>query len=295
MSDKVDNRQNDYRRDHRPQRTVASQSNRLLTPKGVEKPPFEKVLEDTQQDLNWPQPTAQSTATETQQAVRGAVSQQERESRPKDDADKRFRDKKSDRDDPSGKSESSSSTVRAKEADRKVIGRGDLSERGHGQGGQGGNSFRGDSQGRQQGRGTSLATDLGLTKAQALAQTAKSKFEAELQVAQSMMPATLSASAAAASGIAAPKMLPKAVLDQIVRYCRVITKTDGDKEIDMQLHDELFKGLRLKVSVTEGRVQATFITVSPEVGQLFRAQKSDLTRALEEKGIAVESLNVLVA
>ena len=74
-----------------------------------------------------------------------------------------------------------------------------------------------------------------------------------------------------------------------------MTKVDGDKEIDMQLHEEVFKGLKLRVAVVKGKVAATLSTQSAEVRDLFQAQKHELHKALTEKGIDVSSIDVTMA
>jgi flagellar hook-length control protein FliK len=123
-------------------------------------------------------------------------------------------------------------------------------------------------------------------------QTARGRFEMELQAAQSVSTTTQATPPPKAPKD--PNIIPKAVMDQLVQYCRIVTKTDGDKEIDMQLHEQAFKGLRLKVSVNKGKVDATFTTESQEVMKLFNSQKAELRKALAEKGIEVGSINVVI-
>ncbi len=91
-----------------------------------------------------------------------------------------------------------------------------------------------------------------------------------------------------------PPIFNKALLDQIVRYCRVVTKTDGEKEIELELNEKIFQGLRLRVSSKDGEMLATFETRSPEAHALFQAHKNDLKQVLQEKGIAVRSINVIM-
>ena len=47
----------------------------------------------------------------------------------------------------------------------------------------------------------------------------------------------------------------------------------GDKEMDVQLHETVFKGLRLKVRMVNGKAEVDFLTGSEEVRNLFQTQK----------------------
>ena len=238
-------------------------------------------------------PPGSTSTTETKDAVRFAASQQERYGKDKEDPQKKIADKDNDRDEPAKAGESrDSSAPRAKEAEKRVIGRGSTSGRrdeGGGEGGQHGGGGAGTRQG-QRGKGfMGLPGELqgvGWTDPKGVI---RGSFEMELHAAQSL------AATAPAKPVKAPTVLSKTVLDQIVQYCRITTKTDGDKEIEMQLHEEIFKGLKLRVSFTEGKMDATFVTQSDEVRNLFNAQKNELKKALAEKGIEVKTINVILA
>lgn len=297
MSDKVDNRE--IRRETiRPDRPGANQGGRLLTPKiPGEKTSFDKVLEETKNDSFMDRMPGgnQGAETTTREAVRAVGSQQERFGRPKEDLSKKTsREKDDDRDDSAKPGESRDvSAPRAKEADRRVVGRGSTGEReGGGEGGQGGQGA-GTGSGRQ-GRGAPVLPGelVGAKGDGILATNVKGRFEMELQAAQSV--ATTVQATPPPKPPKEPNQIPKAVMDQLVQYCRIVTKTDGDKELDMQLHDEVFKGLKLKISVTKGKVDATFMTQSEEVMKLFNSRKADIRQALSEKGIVVQSINVLM-
>jgi hypothetical protein len=293
---KVDNNRPNYRRETiRP-----GEGGKLINPKTVDgKSPFQKVMEEQGQtnDLNNmnSNSSGQSADTSTREAVRSVASQSERFGQPKEDLSKKSsRSRDDDRDDSSKSSSSGEvATPKGKEADKRVIGRSSTGERqGGGEGGQGGFGS-GPGSGRQQ-RGTpAMPGDLNAMKGQGeILQNVRGRFEMELQAAQSV-----SKSWQATPPPKPPKdptVISKAVLDQLVQYCRIVTKTDGDKELDMQLHEEAFKGLKLKVSVSKGKVEATFITQSEEVMNLFNAQKADLRKALADKVIDVTSINVVM-
>jgi flagellar hook-length control protein FliK len=291
---KIDaNRQNIRRDTLRP-----GEGGRILTPKGVDKSPFQKVMDDTNQanDFNYnSNPGGQGSDVQTREAVRAATSQQDRYGGlPKEDLSKKISRDRDDRDDSAKPGESHEAAVpRGKEADRRVIGRSNTGEReGGGEGGQGG--FGAGTGSGRQGRGTPMMPGelAGLKGQGGPVQQIRGRFEMELQAAQSV-----SKSLQASPPPKPPKdpnAIPKAVMDQLVQYCRIVTKTDGDKELDMQLHEEIFKGLKLKVTVSKGKVDATFITQSEDVMNLFNAQKAELRKALSEKGIDVTSINVIM-
>lgn len=91
-----------------------------------------------------------------------------------------------------------------------------------------------------------------------------------------------------------PTVFTKALLDQIVQYVRVLTKTNGEKEIDVSLHEKVFKGLRLRVSMRDSKAEVNFLTPSEEVRELFLAHRADLEKTLGEKGIDVRRINVIM-
>jgi hypothetical protein len=298
MAEKVDHRPDVRRETIRPDRQGAAQGGRLLTPKMPgEKSPFDKVMEDKNASESGVEMNSggSNTNTETREAIRSVASQQERFGRPKEDLSKKTssRDRDDDRDD-SGKPGASKEVAgpRAKEADRRVIGRSSTGEREHGEGGQGGQGF-GSGSGRQ-GRGAPLLpAEMQAVPGEGLViQNVRGRFEMELQAAQSV--GTTTHAAPPPKPPRDPNVIPKTVMDQLVQYCRIVTKTDGDKELDMQLHEEAFKGLKLKVSVSKGKVDATFIAQSEDVLKLFNSQKGELRKALAEKGIDVGSINVVM-
>lgn len=294
MSDKVENRPDVRRETIRPDRP-GQQGGRLLTPKVPgEKSPFDKVMEESKNESFMERmPGEHASGTETRDAIRSVASQQERFGRPKEDLSKKSKEKDSDRDDSSKSGESREvSQPKGKEADRRVIGRSSTGER-EGGGGQGGDKGPGTGSGRQSRGAPLLPAELqGAQGEGMILQNVRGRFEMELQAAQSVGTTTLATPAPKPPKD--PNVIPKTVMDQLVQYCRIVTKTDGDKELDMQLHDEVFKGLKLKVSVSKGKVEATFTTQSEEVMTLFNSQKAEIRRALSEKGIDVTAINVIM-
>jgi hypothetical protein len=251
-------------------------------------------LEDTQQNTEFSlnESGTSHSNTETKEAVKPVLSQDERYGQQKESFEKNRRENdRDDREDTGRSTDGKEGTrPRAKEADKRVIGRQNLSERHQGEGGHSGEGHGGSGQGRYRGKGLSLEEIHG-QKGLLTETTLKSRFEAELHAAQTMMQPTASTKAPL---MKQSPLLSKTVLDQLVQYCRLVTKTDGDKELDMQLHEEIFKGLKLRVSVSKGRVDATFVTQSQDILKLFQSQKNQLREALSEKGIDVNSINVIM-
>lgn len=289
MSDnnRVSHKPNDYRRDAdrpRPQP--------LRIP---DKSPFQRLLDESTQFHSDTSPGSHSDSfnpAATKEAVKPAVSHQERSGHQKDQSDKNRTESESEREDSRSGGVKSSERPHAKEAEKRVISKNDTSHGQHqGQGkgsSQQGGSHSGFGQGRS-GKNFSFhkeaAQSKELQKADLQeARAASMPFEEMLR--SNAMPDK--------KGSKEASRLSKAVLDQIVQYCRLIQKTDGDKEMEMQLHEEVFKGLRLRVTVVKGKVAATILTQSDEMRSLFQSQKGNLTQALSEKGIEVKSIDVIM-
>ncbi|GEM_PF-3106609 len=293
----------DYRRETYQPRNTVDRGGRLIRPDRPEKSRFEKVLEETSQNSEASFNSNIDTApTEIKDAVKAVASQQERFGKEKDtknEFQKRLDEKESGKNESKSRHAGDSQAPRAKEAEKRVVGRESLSERGHhGSGRQGGHGEGGTGHGKQGNKGMSFtmsSKDMkGLQKGNTRG-TSQKEFTLETTAgAQGQGP--LGSKAIDPKVVANPllKALPKALLDQLVQYCRLVTKTDGDKEMDMQLHESIFKGLRLRVSMVQGRVAATFITQSSEIKSYFEAHKSEIEKELSEKGIEVQSIHVII-
>ena len=94
---------------------------------------------------------------------------------------------------------------------------------------------------------------------------------------------------------AAARGIPQHILDQVVQAARLIRRPDGKTEMEVQLHDEIFKGLRLRVALNkDGKVQATFVTSNRDVRDLFQQERGSIRSALEEKGLELEGVDVIM-
>lgn len=89
-----------------------------------------------------------------------------------------------------------------------------------------------------------------------------------------------------------PKTLPQEVLNQVVRHVRVGLNRQGEKEIELDLHQNVFKGLRLRFHSNHGRVNVHFLAANEGVKRLFEREAPRIRAALEGKGIAVETIQV---
>lgn len=208
----------------------------------------------------------------TEQAVREA--RQSREGRDQSESKEESRD--------GGKKES---TQQAKEAEQRVVGR---EGRGDSQGQQGsGQQGRGEygQQGAKQ-QDPGAAKQKGETKGENKPDTSRALFAQAQQ--------TASAQTAGLSGPGARGQIPQRLLDQIVQFARLITRNEQDKEMEVALRDEVFKGLRLRVRLKDGKLSATFLSDDKEVRDLFQAEKQAISSALAEKGIDVEAINVIM-
>lgn len=147
--------------------------------------------------------------------------------------------------------------------------------------GSGGGSFsdsKGDSSGqfggRQKGQGAQLRSDL-------LAPTAFQN-----QQIQSVQSASL------LQNVQNLQKIPPQVLDNIVQYIRVGLNKNLDKEIHLDLSDKIFKGLSLRVALSSGKLQVTFVTHHADVRRVFEASTNDIRQALQGKGHVVDFVKI---
>lgn len=109
-----------------------------------------------------------------------------------------------------------------------------------------------------------------------------------VDIAQIQKAATVVAPEAAA----APRELPKALLDQIVQSVTIIDKADLGKEMEIKFHDKIFNGLKLKVSSHGSEVSVEFFVPNRTVEETFKQERENIALALGDKGVDVRSINV---
>ncbi|MBF0493124.1 MAG: flagellar hook-length control protein FliK [Deltaproteobacteria bacterium] len=86
--------------------------------------------------------------------------------------------------------------------------------------------------------------------------------------------------------------IPKQVLDQIIQVIKVGMNKDDQKEIHLDLSEKIFRGLSLKVTSKNGKVEVSFITSDPQVKRLFESEKQNISEALQEKGVQLSQIQV---
>ncbi len=231
---------------------------------GERRTQFEQVLKERAQQLQQPSLIRQAV---TQQATQQAARQVKRE-------EDRGRDRERSRDE--GKERESRRGAEgerrtdAKEAQQRVVAKHGVKDEGGGRGGAGG---RGGFEGRRK----------------AAAQRAKLPSGKE---APSMLKAQFAKRLSAALRYPTRAMTQR-VLNQIVNYVRILVNSDEEKEIRIELHEKLFKGLRLRVvSKGKGKVAVHFATADSAVRQIFEHNKGRIENALARKGIEVAEISV---
>lgn len=281
------------RETQRSQSAVVNRGNRIVPPSPI-RTSFTRLLDQTKmrmEQLNQSSSGAASVSDGHRPPdFTTPVQNRDRDPNTRQEFANRFRERDRESDSDSKNSRTSEDgRPRAKVAEERVIARHSLSERqnqnskgkGEGQGG-------GAGQGK---RGKEFAAIFNTKDASKV----RLKELSQASFATKLAQAAKQSAAATQSKIPTPRILSKAVIDQIVQYVRLITRPDGEKEIDLTLHGQIFKGLKLRVALVQGKVEATFVTGSEQVQALFNSQKGALQAALAEKGIDVRQIDVIMA
>ncbi len=180
-------------------------------------------------------------------------------------------------------SDSRESGQQAREAEQRVVSRQ----------GQGNSHSKGES-GQQEGRqGTGGEQGGQQAGGKSAAQTGKMAQPKAVQADALLGAMAQRATRLAGRGLIPPRLSQK-MLDQLVQHARLLMNKDGEKEMQLALHEEIFKGLRLRIATRGKKVVATFITSSREIRDLFLSERSALLGAMEEKGVDVEEIDVIM-
>jgi len=163
----------------------------------------------------------------------------------------------------------------ARVAEQKVVGKG---ARGQGGQGQGGSSGKGGYGGQTAKRG--LAKKLSKAGVKTLPMDLQKKFTAKM--------------AKAAQDLSRPDAarLSQQVLDKIIQNVRIGINRKGEKEIQIDLHERIFRGLKLRVTEKGGKVNVHFRMVDKKGRALFEKNSDAIRDALASKGIDVEEITV---
>jgi len=224
---------------------------------------FEEVLKERAQQLQQPSIMRQQSMSQT--ATEHAVKHRESE---EDRGRDKGRDKGEEKE--GRKGDEGDRKTDAKIAEQRVVAKHSTKEhggRGGGKGGKGG-SF----EGRRGVATRSKAEGLKQAPAHLRAQFANKLVQAAKQPSRA---------------------LTQQVLNQIVQYVRIGINSNDEKEILVDLHERIFKGLKLRVATKgKGKVTVNFTTADSEVRSLFLANRGDIRDALERSGIDVDEITV---
>lgn len=82
------------------------------------------------------------------------------------------------------------------------------------------------------------------------------------------------------------------IVNQVVKFVKAGLNKDGDHEVRLDLHERIFRGLRLRVALKHGKVSVHFNTSNAEVRELFEKSSESIQKELESKGILVQDIKV---
>ena len=182
-------------------------------------------------------------------------------------------------------SEQKDSAQHAKEAEQRVVGRQGQGDSGRGSSGQGqvGRQGTGAEQGQQQATGSQSREG----KARP-AETQQNLFN------QAAATSVQSSTTPGAREAQVTRTIPQHIIDQVVKMARLIKGPDGKTEMEVRLHDEAFKGLTLRVALQDGKIRASFVTGHRDIRDLFQQERQSIRSALEEKGLDVSAVDVIM-
>ena len=99
------------------------------------------------------------------------------------------------------------------------------------------------------------------------------------------------AQAAPSKAVMTPQQM-QMLVNQIVASVKVGKNELGESELKLVLKDSMFKGLHLRFTSQNGKVQVQFESANREVRALFEREAPKIRAALEERGVAVSQIKV---
>jgi Flagellar hook-length control protein FliK len=223
---------------------------------------FDQLLKKGQ--LSQPSASQPVSKTLTEQAVQEATRRQDREG-----------DEKKDEREDKGKREARHGGERRATGagDQRVLGKGTM-----GQGGRGseGGGREGGFEGQAGRRG--LSTRLTRAGAKSVPIDLSGKF------------ATKMTQMGKGTAAARQAVLSQQVLNKIVQYVRIGINRAGDKEIQLDLHEAVFRGLKLRITARGGKVGVHFRTADAASRSIFERNRAAIRNALNKKGIEVDEM-----
>ncbi len=228
---------------------------------------FEKTMRQSQQPLKMQTQIKSTSKTVTEEAIHQAT----RHERQGDEKRRR-------NDDEQDKGRESRDQAQQKEGGAhgpRVVAKGKLKQgAGGGQGGKGQGGFH---QGMGRRRLSSALTKSG---AKSLPADLQGKFAARF--AQTLK----------GTDVASQTALTQQVLNQLVQYVRIGLNRKGEKEIQIELHERIFRGLKLRVIARDGKV-AVHLKATDAAGRKALQENTEaISKALKQKGIEVDEILV---
>lgn len=253
--------------DHVRESVISQAQNKPVVKPKEGKSTFDKLLEENMfKQTTGVQTAAQDKGLATEQAIRQSQSH-----------DQRGKDKEKERDEKSSQGKSDQRADGKEASHQRVQAKGSLKDQ-QGEGGHGqskeGRSFAGGRKSPEALRKLEADKRLSLAKA-----GGEDGFALQFKVALKEAVGT--------------KKLDQEVINQVVQFVKISKNEKGEKEMELQFRDKVFKGLRLKVAaVGNGKVNVHFLSSDDETKSIFEAGKDDILKALSRQGIEVEEFLV---
>lgn len=229
--------------------------------------PFDKILETTKL----------KQMPQNQQFDMGKTQEQTRVARHKDRGDEGKSKQDDEKEQERGKEKAKDERKGSADRGQKVVGRGRK-----GQGSKGQSGYKGGQSGRGHEGAMSKKSMVTFKKGAftrgAFASAEQSKFSTEFKAMMEQ-------------GHLDPKHMQK-LAGQIVKFLKTGLNEKGEKEIRLDLQEKIFRGLRLRIAMKDGKVSVHFNTANSDVRELFEGSKEAIEEALTEKGIDVADIKV---
>jgi transcriptional regulator NrdR family protein len=225
---------------------------------------FSEIMQKSKLPMQPQQAATMPSRAATEYAIKEATKEQERRG-DDDKKDDRNKDKGRDSKKEGGQNE-------GRVSDQRVVAKGTLKQNSGQSGGQGKGRGFGMAAGRK-----SLSDALKKSGVKSVPLDLKGRFAKKLS--ESMK--------AAGSDRA---QMSQEVINRIIQYVKVGINTKGEKEIQMELHERIFRGLKLRVISKEGKVEVRFASSDQKGREILEKNKDGLEKALSEKGIEVDEI-----
>lgn len=82
------------------------------------------------------------------------------------------------------------------------------------------------------------------------------------------------------------------IVNQIVKFVGTGLNKEGEKEVRLDIHERIFRGLQLRIALKRDKVAIHFLTSNRETRELFINSKEAIAGELASKGIQVGDIKV---